>query len=456
MKIKTEEKVLKFIREYNLIEKNEKITVALSGGADSVCLLMILFNLKKKLDISLDAVHINHCLRGEESDRDEEFCREICRKYNINLEVFNVDVRKRMKDSGEGTEEAARKCRYEIFAKYSKTATAHNACDNLETSVYNFMRGSGLKGIAGIPPKREGKFIRPLLVLTRDEILEYLAESGETYVTDSTNLTDEYSRNRIRHHLVPLMKEWNPSLEHTSVTNLETLRTELDFVEQTALETYKKCFCDNKLTNLAGYHSAIRQRCIVKFLSDNGFSYDFRRIREIEEILLKNGRYNISGNSYIVGKNGDLLIEIIDKNAENEHNDICVDLKIGDNVIYFGKILKVWKYQDENIVKSVGVNKKSTNYILDYDKIKGSLKLRNRRYGDKIMPSGRDFHVSVKKWLQSNVSKEERPYMHYIEDDEGLVFAETIGIAGRVEVDEKTETVLIIEIEKLRNNQDRS
>lgn len=326
-----------------------------------------------------------------------------------------------------------------------KVATAHTASDNLETSIYNYMRGSGLSGIAGIPPVRDKKIIRPLLMLSRNDIEEYLFEKSENYVTDSTNLTDDYSRNRIRHNLVPLMKEWNKSIEKTSSYNLEVLRTDLDFITSESEKIFVECFKDNKIKGLKKYHSAIRQRCILKYLKINGFSYDFERIRQIEENLLGNGKTEVTTDTYIMCKDDIIYIEKKD-NSLNEEKKI--KLKEGNNSIFKGYNMEVSLVKDENTVKMLMFNKNLTKNILDCDKIKGEPILRNRRCGDKIVPYNRDFHISVKKWLQSNVPKDERKFIHFIEDDEGLIFVEGIGAEKRVKCDSGTKNILLVSVKK--------
>lgn len=445
MKTDKEKIVLSFIKQYKMAEKGEKITAALSGGADSVCLLLMLNNLKEKLGIKLQAVHINHHLRGEESMRDENFCRELCQKYGIKLDVYDVDVEKREKEFSESCEEAARNLRYEIFSKYEKISTAHTASDNLETSIYNYMRGSGLSGIAGIPPVRDGKIIRPLLMLSRNDIEEYLFEKGESYVTDSTNLTDDYSRNRIRHNLVPLMKEWNGSIEKTSSYNLEVLRTDLDFINSESEKIFDECFEDNKLKGLKKCHSAIRQRCILKYLKVNNFSYDFERIRQIEKNLLENGKTEVTTDTYIMCKNDIIYIEKKENFSVEEKQ---VKLQLGNNSIFEGYNMEVNLVKDENTVKMLMFNKNLTKNILDCDKIKGEPILRNRRYGDKIIPYNRNFHISVKKWLQSNVPEDKKKFIHFIEDDDGLIFVEGIGAEKRVKCDSGTKNILLVSVKK--------
>lgn len=446
MKLDKEKNVLSFILKNEMIHKGEKITAALSGGADSVCLLLMLANLREKIGFQLDAVHINHHLRAEESMRDENFCRVLCKEKGIHLDVFDVDVSEREKNFSESCEEAARNLRYEIFTKYHKTATAHTASDNLETSIYNYMRGSGLSGIAGIPPVRDGKIIRPLLMLTRKDIEDYLYECDQEYVTDSTNLTDNYSRNRIRHNLIPMMKNWNNSIEKTSALNCDVLRTDLDFIETESQKVFSENYFENRLLNLSQFHPAVRQRCILKYLRKNNLSYDYQRIRQIEEMIFNDGKLEVTTDTYIICKKGTVSIE--KKSNSDENSLVCKKLSVGYNSIFEGYNMEVRLAEDENTVKSLIFNRKLTKNILDCDKIKGELILRNRKYGDKIVPFNRNFHVSVKKWIQSNVPKEKRNFLHFIEDEEGLIFAEGIGAEKRVRCDSNTKRILVVSIKK--------
>ena len=203
------EKILKTIRENELIRGGETVTVGLSGGADSVCLLIALKKMERLLKIKLNAVHINHCLRGEEALRDEEFCRKLCAENEVSFEAVRVDVKGYAEEHRLSTEEAGRILRYEILL--SKTpegglvATAHHADDQAETVLLNILRGGGLRGLSGILYRRDN-IIRPLLDLGKEEILDYAKDKGIDFVTDSTNLENDYTRNRLRNEIIPLLK----------------------------------------------------------------------------------------------------------------------------------------------------------------------------------------------------------------------------------------------------------
>ena len=218
-----------FIRQQALIQPGDTVICAVSGGADSMALLWSLYLLKDLLDIRLAAAHFNHGLRGEESDRDEDFVRTFCRDYQI---PFYFE-KKQVFAGAKGLEAAAREARYGFFATLpGKIATAHTADDNAETVLMHLVRGTGLKGLGAIAPVN-GQVIRPMLSITRQEVLAFLEEYHLPYVTDSSNLTDDFLRNRIRRHVMPLLKQENPRLaENLSAMALRLRQDEAALSQQ--------------------------------------------------------------------------------------------------------------------------------------------------------------------------------------------------------------------------------
>ena len=199
-----------------MTQPGDTVICAVSGGADSVCMLHVLLSLRNTLGITVEAAHFNHQLRGEESDRDEAFVRTLCAELGVVLHVDNGDVRARAAKTHESVEEAARALRYAFFSSLSgRIATAHTQDDNLETVLLNLTRSTGLAGLCGIPPRRE-RFIRPMLAVSRAEIEAYLAQNGLSHVTDSTNFLPDARRNRLRQSVIPLLKAENPSLCETA------------------------------------------------------------------------------------------------------------------------------------------------------------------------------------------------------------------------------------------------
>lgn len=223
-------KLLAFIREHHLVQPGDRVICAVSGGADSMALLWAMHLLKDKLKIELQAAHFNHNLRGEESDRDEAFVVSFCENHGIPCHVGRGIV-----EAGEkGLEAAAREARYAFLQSLSgKIATAHTADDNAETMLMHLIRGTGLKGLGGIAPQREN-IIRPMLTATRQEVLQFLKEENITYVTDSSNDTDAYLRNRIRHHVMPLLRQENPSIAENLSSAALRLRHDEAALDQAA------------------------------------------------------------------------------------------------------------------------------------------------------------------------------------------------------------------------------
>lgn len=213
-----QQRVIQYIDKENLVSSDSKILVALSGGADSVALLCILHS----AGYHCEAAHCNFHLRGEESDRDERFVRQLCRKYGIHLHTVDFDTTRYANEKHISIEMAARELRYnwfeEVRNKYQAAvvAVAHHQDDSVETILLNLLRGTGINGLLGIRP-RNGAIVRPLLCVNREEILLYLQGIGQDYVTDSTNLEDEYTRNKIRLNLLPLMQTINPSVKNSLI-----------------------------------------------------------------------------------------------------------------------------------------------------------------------------------------------------------------------------------------------
>ena len=233
-----------WMNRHQMVQPGDCVWVALSGGADSVCLLRLLLKQKDAMQLTIRAVHVNHHLRGAESKRDAAFCRALCAQWHVPFTLLERDVQAYAEAQHCSIETAARVCRYEAFAAClsdgEKLATAHTASDNLETAVHRLIRGGGLQGMSGIPPVRSF-FIRPLLGFTRQDIESMLEELQQPFVTDSSNLTDDYTRNRIRHQIVPQMRQLNPSVERTSVHTLSALQMENEFVTMQAEQAYTTC-----------------------------------------------------------------------------------------------------------------------------------------------------------------------------------------------------------------------
>lgn len=248
------------IRRYDLLKPGDRVVCAVSGGADSMALLWAMHLLKDSLQIELSAAHFNHGLRGEESDRDEAFVRQFCQDYGIPLAVGSSRVAAGKK----GLEAAAREARYGFFATLSgKIATAHTADDNAETVLMHLVRGTGLKGLGGIAPVN-GNLIRPMLDITRQDVLAFLEEYHIPFVTDSTNGEDAFLRNRLRHHVIPLLKQENPRLSE----NVSALAQDLRYEDAALSEQVGESLPNVEV--LRQMQPALRRRALASFLEKSG------------------------------------------------------------------------------------------------------------------------------------------------------------------------------------------
>ena len=254
-------KLLRMIRQYDMIMPGDTVICAVSGGVDSVALLFAMYLLKDKLDIHLEAAHFNHHLRGGESDEDEDFVRELCGRYDIPLHVGSGEVRPGKK----GLEAAARDARYAFLRSLDgKIATAHTADDNAETVIMRMIRGTGLKGLGAIAPV-SGKVIRPMLTVNRQEVEAFLSTWGLPHREDSSNASDAFLRNRIRHTVMPLLKGENPKLAENLSQMALHLREDEDF-----LSAQSQFPVLPEVQTLKSMPRAQRSRCIDQFLKDSG------------------------------------------------------------------------------------------------------------------------------------------------------------------------------------------
>ena len=250
-----------FMDRYGMTRPGDKVVCAVSGGADSMALLWAMYIMRDKLQIQLSAAHFNHRLRGEESDRDEAFVRDFCAGYRIPFVAGSSQV----VTGAKGLEAAARDARYAFLRSLTgKIATAHTADDNAETILMHLVRGTGLRGLGGISPVN-GQLIRPMLGVTRREVLAFLEEYSIPYIEDSSNAGDDFLRNRLRHHVMPLLKKENPSLSQ----NLSAMALRLR-QDEAALESVANQEKTNSVSVLRNLGPGIRNRVLNGILLDAG------------------------------------------------------------------------------------------------------------------------------------------------------------------------------------------
>ena len=326
-KIPVEEQVQNTINKYNLIENKDRIVVGVSGGPDSICLLHVLNGLKEKLDIEIFVAHINHMIR-EEADEETEYVKDFCKKLEIECFVKKIDVEKIAKEEKKGTEETGRRIRYDFFdevakkVRANKIATAHNSNDKAETVLLNIIRGSGTSGLKGIEPKREGRYIRPLLETTREDIEEYCLKNKLHPKIDKTNEESIYRRNKIRNDLIPyIQKEFNPNIINTINRLSEVVSEESEYIEKITQGTYRNIRIEN--TN---------EQIIL----------DLKKFNDLELVIKRRViLYTISkvvGNTIGVEKvNIDEIIKLCNNNIGNKYLTPTKNIKIlvKNNKIFF-------------------------------------------------------------------------------------------------------------------------
>lgn len=432
------EKVIRAIEKYDMLRYTDRVTVALSGGADSVCLLYALCELGEKYGVTLDAIHINHQLRGNESHRDEEFVRSLCEKLGIPLKVFRINVSEEAERSGESIELVARNMRYELFYRENRgvVATAHTADDNLETVLFNMTRGAGLNGLCGIPPKRD-YLIRPLLFCTRKEVEAYLSERNAPYIIDSTNLTDDYTRNFLRHNTVPTLKRLNPSVEQTVSVMSENLREDNDFLLSTAEKIYGICVREDKLdaTLLAIQHPAVIKRVIARYLQENfAITVDALHLENCKRLLETGGRTQLKGELFAFSDGGFFFAK-----REQERGDIRFSVS----------------QKEISLQNTQKINNLLLKNAIDCAKINGSLTIRCRLPSDEIRLRGRNCTKSLKKLFnERKIPLELRDTLPVASDEDGVVWIHGIGVSERVAVDEKTKNAILFEAKEINKTLD--
>lgn len=445
--------VKEVIERFAMLKKGDGVVAAVSGGCDSSVLLHILHSLSTELELKIICAHINHNLRGEESDRDEAFVRELCKKYGIEIRVLSADVAEYAAENHLSTEEAGRKLRYEFFehcanelCENAKIATAHSLSDCAETYIFNSARGAALSGICGIPPVR-GRIIRPLIEFSREQIEAYAFEHGLEYVTDSTNLTDEYTRNKIRHGVIPVMKEINPGFEKAFLRLSKNLADARDFIDSEAKALLKRAQVPEgyAAAEIAKAHPAVKNRAAAMLLEKFGFSFDYERtLRIAEKISAGDFKEELSKGEYLLSKGGIIKKERakINKPKLSEKAFCEGVLELSDEKSLEIRLLE--GKPGENLHKVYNYALKET---FDFDKIQGRAVIRSRREGDKA-----DIHGGTKTlkklFIEEKIPAEERDSVAVIADEEGVLWVEGLGAAKRARLSEKTVRTAAMKIHR--------
>ncbi len=432
----TRNKINSFLSENKFLDK--KILLAVSGGKDSTCLAYIF----SKLNVDFSIAHCNYKLRGNESDGDEIFVEELAKKLGVTFHIKSFETEKISKEKNIGIQELARDLRYKWFDdlikenNYTVIATAHHAQDNIETILFNLTRGTGITGVIGIP-EINGNIIRPMLSVTQEEIKQFLSENKISYRQDSSNESDKYSRNKIRHKVIPVLKEINPNIEET-FTRQSNYFKDIKSIYQTSLSILK-----NEITSLENNYLKIdlkklntlseKKTILFEWLRDLGFNAS--QIDDIFDHKHQPGK-QFFASKFVLTLDRDFLILSI---AESKNIKLSVALSelpltIDEFNLTFEKVeKKAVEFEHENIA------------YINLDKLDKELNLRNWQEGDKFIPLGMEHFKKLSDFFIDNkISMPEKEKILVLTNKDDIVWVIGQRIDNRYKITENTTNILKI------------
>ena len=416
--------------EYDMLPQGERVLCALSGGADSMCLLHLLTQLGREEGFHVYAAHYNHHLRGEESERDAAFVAQWCEQHHIPCTIGEGDVAGQAAQLGQGIEETARHMRYAFLEDTarrlgcSRIATAHNADDNLETLLLHLTRGAGLHGLAGIPPRR-GAIVRPLLTTSREEIGAYLERHGIAHVEDSTNTDEGYARNKLRSQVVPVLRQLNPRVIERSAETMAYLRADNDFLNaQAAMACSHARWAEDDLVIEARYiadlPAAIAPRAVRRLMEltgDGNTDCSAAHLNAIADlargddpsavVFLPNGR--LAQRVY-----QELLITTQQAPAALETTPLVLE---GDTAPAGTE----WRCSCRTVICPLPEERREGACYLNPEQTEGVPVLRQRQTGDELALPGRDTKTLKKLMIEHKIPRRDRERIPVLADEGGVL-----------------------------------
>lgn len=443
-----------FIGKHHLVSKNDKIIVAVSGGIDSTVLLDLMMDLKDRLNLDVAVAHINHKLRGEESEEDEAFVKKLAERYGIECFVHSANTRAFMVEHKTSLQAGARDIRYKFFQtvkilkNFTKIATAHNADDNAETVLFNLFRGSGTNGLGGIPVKR-GNIIRPLLFAERKDIEQYAKLKSLQFRLDSSNTKDYYTRNLIRHSLIPqIQAKINPSAVNTLNRTAAIFQELSSFINHEVVIFYSniaKSFGDEKLVldtfKLKNSLLFIQENIIMKALKDfvHG-EVEHAKVHAIMDLINSETGSSIEiGNEVVVYRDRYNLVFIKEPK---------------EPVDFVAEIIPGKKYEfDEFYINTEFVERGDVHFSLspvvefvDADLAGEALNLRNWHPGDSFIPIGMKGHKKVSDFLvDSKIPIYQKNNVLVLAGKAGIIWVCGLRVDDRFKITENTRRILKLE-----------
>lgn len=419
--------VEKFIDQKSLFERCDKVLVALSGGADSVALLRVL----DALGYQCECAHCNFHLRGEESNRDETFVQQLCQKFDIPLHVTHFDTTDYARTHRISIEMAARELRYQWFETLRQSigakviAVAHHRDDSVETFLLNLIRGTGINGMKGIAPKN-GYVVRPLLQESRENILDYLQHLNQEYVTDSTNLQDEYMRNKIRLNLLPLMKELNPSVSESIAATTERLSDAALIYNKEREMAIQRVMKGEKVISISALlDETAPSSLLFELLHPYGFNSS--QIKDIYQSLFGQSGRRFHSSQWEVLRDRDSLILHSFSGEETDH------------------VPPTLTYETVDITPDFIIPRDKHIACLDADKVTLPLTVRKWQAGDKFTPLGMKGKKNVSDYLTDRkftLFQKEHQYVACQGDKIVWLIGERIDNAYRIDADSKRALIV--------------
>jgi tRNA(Ile)-lysidine synthase len=460
------EEVLQYMTQYHMVEPGDVVITGVSGGADSVCLLLVLQKLAAELSISIEAVHINHGIRTEAAG-DAEFVRRLCEDRGIPFHLVCADVETQAKQEKMSTEEMGRKIRYEAFRQIlgerkGRIAVAHNSNDRAETMLFHLFRGTGLAGVCGIRPV-QGEIIRPLLFLERKEIEQWLQEQGISFCTDATNLGDDYTRNRIRHHILPYAEE---EIVHGATANMNRAAKQLqeadEYVMRQTLAAVERCciFTEHpkaasvKLSLLQKEDPFIQKRLLFYTVCEiAGRKKDITEahIQSIYKLLQGTGSKECMLPYQVHVYKQYEWVKIEKSEAERgisqakymELPELPVDIPSVVDVPGLGRV----EFRTFPCEKSQIIPQKTYTKWFDYDKITRIMCLRPRQAGDYLTVNQQMGRKSLQDYfVDQKIPKENRNSLYVLAMDHHVVWVPGLRISEYFKITEQTEHVLQVKV----------
>jgi len=467
------QKVRHYIEHYRMIQPGNRVVLGFSGGADSVALLHVLKELQKPLNFQLYAAHVNHGLRGQAARDDAKFAEEMCRKWDIPFFLKEADIHSLSKELHISEEETGRLVRYGFFnevmdrIKGDRIATAHHKNDQAETILHNIIRGTGMRGLTGIKPIRDGTIIRPFLDVTRQEIEDYLKVRKISYRLDATNVDSIYTRNRIRNKLLPDLEEsYNPDIVDSLARMADILREEDNFLMSYCKNLYEEMACfeservELDLRKFNNYHSAVKRRLVRMAIEKVRGDLDGVGHSHVEAVI-RLAECSATGSRTLIPAGSLNKRRIL---AELGYNYLIFRVESGEeSFAAFEKTLPVpgkVVLDEVNLVvtseawdKSKGFSFSPWCIYIDKDKLEGSLSLRQRRNGDRFKPFGMKGSKKLKDYfIDRKIPRDERSRIPLLVDQENIVWVVGYQINHDYRVTDATTNIIRISAEEYKTD----